>query len=189
MQIQPISNHYTAQRTQKQNNPSFGATIKPKPGVIANVRNGLTALADIVEIKNSITRAREVFTEILESLISHNTNPESHRVFDASCEIPIKRIQFTTNGVTWLDSFNPKATKNWHALANKPNSALIIMTVKRGGVQPCVDIRENGSEITKTVTKIQDEAIEHYKKFSPTSVLTKYDLALEQGTAVKDVEL
>lgn len=189
MQIQRISNNYQTQRAQKQNNPSFGATIKPAEGVLASVRNDLAQLIEKNRKNFFLENAMNVLTETMKNLISHNNNPASHQIYDASCTIPIKQIDFRTEGEAWLDSSNPIAIKNWlpsFDIEDLQNSYLRIKTNNR---ITSIPLDSNPEDLAKTATEIQEAAIGAFEGQNPFGALCKYDLALTHTGKVKDIEL
>ena len=188
--IAPAANNYKAQkiqRTQKQNNPSFGATIKPiDERVFGNIINGLDKLIDGAgEGRLRLLNIKDQVTEIMGCLMDHNNNLTSHLRAGASCRIPITRAQIHSSGIIWMDSANVNAISNFGQVSKLEDiSTNIRLTMHNGQFY---DFPVFGQEIRKdaqTIAKIQDGAIKSYQANSGVAYF--YNRRLQTGGKIED---
>lgn len=195
MQIQPISNNYQArsQRIQKQNNPSFGATIVygKNAKTIREVGDNLERLVfdavDNADHRNFFQRALNVFLQSLRSVATHNRTPENHKLFD--CDIPVGEISFRTEDIIWLGNHNlsPQAGYTTYA-ANHPEYAkMVIETVSGARVEIPFDYSEE--EIAKTGERIQKGAISLREQMNPTNSTRTYTEDPVDGQEIKPIQI
>lgn len=193
MQIQPISNNYQPQRTQKQNNPSFKALIKPvDEHVFGNVLRDLDTIGHTKAQKPFIERAKDRLIEVMGYLIDHNNNSRNHLRVDASNTIPVKKvILFNTYEGALIDSTNPQVL---HTLPVKieeyDGSPTIYMTMKNGfeygiPLYPHDNASEEG--VRRIATRIQKDAIERFHRKPETG--QSYNKLLLEGGTIKNQEL
>lgn len=168
MQIQPISNSYQTQRTQKQNNPSFKALIKPvDERVFGNIINDLDRLIFNNNNKGQgrrLQRIKEDVTEIMGCLMDHNNDPKSHLRANASCRIPIVRAQLQSDQVTWADSAVPDAIHNFARTAAIGDAYTgLTLTMQNGKEYGFPYCGIEATAVAQTIAKIQADALEIFQ--------------------------
>lgn len=198
MQIQPISNNYQArsqrtQKAQKQNNPSFGASIIFKsPAEIKILEESLEKMAAVSSKKttrNFLIRTRNFLVETLRSIATHNRKPESHVLYDATCTVPVNGISFshTTGGIVF-DSVNSSvATEVVGYVAEHPeDTSMVIQTVSGATVK--VPITTSSEELAKIGERVQNAAISMREQLNPTNSTREYLEIIQKGTESQPIQ-
>lgn len=171
MQIQLISNNYQArsqstQRIQKQNTPSFTATIKPENAhVFGRVIETLDRLiATKPTGKHRFQKMKQRVTEVMGCLMDHNNNHASHLRVSSSSTIPIVRAKIFSGNVVWLDSADPEAINNLSRTSEIDDALTgISLTMRNGKKYGFAICGKEIEEDAKQVAKIQADAIEIYQ--------------------------
>lgn len=190
MQIQPIPNNYQTQktqRTQKQNNPSFGAMIKPvDERVFGKIIENLDLLRSNYRRNGvSLRGIKDQLTEIMGCLMEHNNNPASHLRADASCRIPIARAQLHTDQVFWADSANVSAINDFEQVSKLEDKATNIrLTMQNGHFYDFPVFGQVVRKDAETIAKIQDDAISSYQASS--GVAEFYNETLQTGGKIEN---
>lgn len=200
MQIQTISNNYQArsqeiQRTQKQNNTSFGAIINYANEGKAHyeIRHTLSSLlqyandydtsSDEVLIK-FFSGTAALLAKCMRSIAQFNKKPENHIFADTSCTIPIGRISFKTGNSRWADSeYRPNQS---FMLGHGPNDIDPKTTILRidtvSGARVEIPMTASEEEIAKTGERIQNAALAKFDEQSPFDNASDYFRMINAGT-------
>lgn len=195
MQIQLISNNYQTQRTQKQNNPSFGASIiygKEAPSIraLGNCLDTLkyNTLTEDFKQHNFFHKAATILLQSLRSIATHNRTPENHRLFN--CAIPVDEIAFKTGDITWLSNHDLSTDVGNRAFyaTNHPESAkMVIKTISGASVE--VPFNASEEQIAKTGEKIQNAAINMREQKLPTNSIHTYVEDPEVSQEIEPIQI
>lgn len=198
MQIQPISNNYQArtQKAQKQNTPSFGATIKfSKFEEISSLFGDFSMALEKTKLQEKtalLERARQLWFGIIDSVIANNNpkNPTSHLTFDESCTVRVRNISLQTPDNVVLASSSPSETSKTLMELTKihPKRVSFVIETENGG-KVTVPLTAPKEEITETGAKIQQAAIDQYRKKDPVAAKADCLVAINFDKPIKDVEL
>lgn len=200
MQIQMISNNYQAksqgiQRNQKQNNPSFGASIIFQNS--AEVR----AMGDCLEQlklhssnsteQNFLTRALGLFTRTLRNIAEHDLDPARHKLFDATTNVRVAGISFRTGKnpwINWLDSNNlkPVAEEIAYASSKPEDSSMVIRLLS--GAEIKTPLNASAEEVAKIGERIQEAEIGLRENMLPTDSNRRYLEVIDGGQARQPIQ-
>lgn len=184
MQIQPIGNNYKAQ---KQKYPKFGATfVQAKPYVFKNVEDDIAVALFGVTGSSPFMKVKTTYEQILRSLVKSNHNPNSHLVYDASCDIPISSISIRTNGDIWADS--SKEVQKAYYLAKKINlddTKIEIRTANGAYVE--VAIPKDGEQMPDVGAILHEKAIQKYEEDHGYKSMKDYAEAISEGKPISEI--
>lgn len=188
MLIQSIGVNYTPR---KQNNPKFGATfVQAKHSVFQNVADDIAKTASGVDISSPIMKVKAAYEQILRSLVKSNNNPNSHLVYDASCEIPISDISIETNEKIWASSSRKEKdffVNRWEARinANKSNTSINVRTAN--GVYVKVAIPKDGEQMPDIGAILHEQAIQKYEYDNGYQSMKDYVEAISEGKPISGI--